>query len=190
MEEILAAAACGPGHRVLDVGCGNGALVTATMAKGSVAAGLDASRAVVLAASAITAKHAFLQASATHLPFKDHSLDRLVTQHLIEHLHDPSSAVKEWHRVLRSGGRLVVLTPNARYPDPQIFDDPTHVRIFEPTSLREVLTAGGFHVISVRTIFPYLGGHTVFGLRHRKGFSTIPPWSSRGRSLIAAAVRP
>jgi SAM-dependent methyltransferase len=38
--------------------------------------------------------------------------DAVLTSHVIEHLADPVGALEEWHRVLRPGGRLVIVAPH------------------------------------------------------------------------------
>lgn len=188
IAEMLACAELAPGMRSVDVGSGNGILV-GHAARMGVTVGMDASLQVVQDARARSASGAFVVGAANALPILSGSVDRVFAQHIIEHLRNPSGAIGEWHRVLRPGGRLVVLTPNARYPDPAVFEDPTHVRIFGASSLRAMLHGSGFQVIRVKTVLPYLGGHTVFGLRHRRMFARLPPWSSCGRSLIAVAEK-
>jgi predicted SAM-dependent methyltransferase len=51
------------------------------------------------------------------LPFADGSIDDIWCSHTLEHapINKVVSALKEWHRVLRRGGRLIVLVPNFDY---------------------------------------------------------------------------
>lgn len=50
--------------------------------------------------------------SVAALPFRDATFDLVVSEYVWEHLDDPDGAFRETARVLRSGGRIVVLTPN------------------------------------------------------------------------------
>ncbi len=51
--------------------------------------------------------------------FDDNSVDIIVAHHLVEHipLHEISSFIAEWHRVLRAGGILAVYVPNLKEID-------------------------------------------------------------------------
>jgi len=51
-------------------------------------------------------------ASGDDLPFKDGTLDYVVSSHVIEHFFDPVKALKEWHRVIRPGGYVFVIAPH------------------------------------------------------------------------------
>ena len=53
-------------------------------------------------------------ADARSLPFKDESFDEIYSSHLIEHFgfQETFGVLKEWKRVLREGGKLVVETPD------------------------------------------------------------------------------
>ena len=53
-----------------------------------------------------------LAAEAERLPYADGSFDAVVADSLLEHLDDPSRALREWRRVLRPGGRLILWSPN------------------------------------------------------------------------------
>lgn len=48
------------------------------------------------------------------LPYPDNSVELIETYHVIEHLprHDLPKALKEWNRVLMSGGKLIIECPN------------------------------------------------------------------------------
>jgi ubiquinone/menaquinone biosynthesis C-methylase UbiE len=45
------------------------------------------------------------------LAYPDASFDRVVAVHVLEHIHQPHLAIKEWKRVLRKGGVLSILIP-------------------------------------------------------------------------------
>ena len=100
-----------PGMRVLDCGCGPGA-VTVGLAQavghGEVV-GVDIEARQVEAARALAIQRGvgnarFETASVYELPFPDQSFDAVYSQALLLHLAEPGEALKEMRRVLRPGG--------------------------------------------------------------------------------------
>jgi SAM-dependent methyltransferase len=57
---------------------------------------------------------AWLGASATELPFRSEAFDGLFAGEILEHVLDPVGTVREWARLVRPGGTLVVTTPNRK----------------------------------------------------------------------------
>ena len=47
------------------------------------------------------------------MPFKDNFFDVVVCAWVLEHLSDPNKAFKEIYRVLKPGGKVIFITPNA-----------------------------------------------------------------------------
>ncbi len=124
----LAALLPGTG-RILEVGCGTGGLLAAAAREGRTIEGVDiALRWLVVARRRLDdggLSVPMMAASADRLPYPDASFDAVVADSVLEHLDDPAGAVREWARVLRPGGALVVWSPN-RYA---IAVDP-HVRLW------------------------------------------------------------
>ncbi len=107
-----------PGHTVLDLGCGPGtdlaALARAVTATGTVI-GVDHDQAAVSAARERTAdEHTVsVRLGDLHdLPLPDHAADRARTDRVLQHVTDPARVLRETHRVLRPGGRLVMGEPD------------------------------------------------------------------------------
>jgi SAM-dependent methyltransferase len=104
--------------RVLDVGCG--------INKKPGAIGIDrnaASRADVLA-----------ELDSFPYPFRDSSFDALQAVHVIEHVSDVIRTMEEFHRLVRAGGEVFIVTPH--YTDFSSFCDPTHRWHLNSFSLR------------------------------------------------------
>ena len=89
--------------------------------------------------------------SCTSLPLPDSSVDVAFASNLFEHLSRENLAVLagELRRVLRPGGRLLVLQPNFRYCVKSYFDDYTHLQIFTHESLRDFLEVAGFRTVAI-----------------------------------------
>lgn len=103
------------GRRVLEVGCGQGAALHFLPGAGATrVVGLDASyeslsRASAGARSADAAGIQLLQGDAEHLPCPDGSFDAVLSIGVLHHTPDTAGAIREIHRVLRPGGRAVVM---------------------------------------------------------------------------------
>lgn len=104
------------GQRVLDVGCGTGTLAIEAVKRhpGIEMVGIDGDPAVLARArrKATVAKvqAGFEQAYSTHLPFPDHSFDRVLSSLFFHHLpaDQKRHTFSEVARVLAPGGRLHV----------------------------------------------------------------------------------
>ena len=100
------------GRRVLDAGCGDGALICAAASRGAAATGIDPDPAMLAAArsrvggAACGAK--FVQGRLEQLPFREASFDLVAAITVLCFVPDAGGAVREMARVLRPGGRLVL----------------------------------------------------------------------------------
>jgi ubiquinone/menaquinone biosynthesis C-methylase UbiE len=114
---VLASLELQRGEAVLDVGSGPGLLAAeiaeAVGPKGTVH-GIEPSEAMLAIAArrepaAGSAPLQFQPGDAVAMPFADASFDAVVSTQVYEYLEDVAGALAEVHRVLRPGGRLVVL---------------------------------------------------------------------------------
>lgn len=70
------------------------------------------------------------------LPFKDGVFDFIVSHHSLEHMKDTEKTIREWLRVLKAEGKIVIVMPDKRYGP---FGDPSHVSECTPDEFRNVL---------------------------------------------------
>jgi len=102
------------GKKILDVGCGVGMYLQALRAFSERVYGvdIDAQRAV----QAHQSLPYIVVAPAERLPFAQGSFDVVLLHEVIEHVEDDRRAIREAHRVLAFGGRMVIFAPNRLYP--------------------------------------------------------------------------
>ena len=98
---------------VLDVGCGTGFLGFELTARGHRVTGVDFAPAMIAAARQKAEEHGvairFEEGDAENLRFAPRSFDLVISRHLVWTLPHPEAAIDEWMRVLRPGGRLIIV---------------------------------------------------------------------------------
>jgi len=94
------------GRRVLDVGCGPGALTAELVARvgPDAVSAVDPSEPFVAAARARNPAADVQQASAEQLPFPDRTFDAALAQLVVHFMSDPAAGMAEMKRVTREGG--------------------------------------------------------------------------------------
>jgi ubiquinone/menaquinone biosynthesis C-methylase UbiE len=101
------------GPDALDAGCGTGFLSFELTARGHHVTGVDFAPAMIAEARKKAAARSvsirFEEADAERLPFPAGSFDLVISRHVLWTLPHPEAAIDEWSRVLRPGGRLVVV---------------------------------------------------------------------------------
>lgn len=142
--------------RVLDVGCGSGVLLARMKALGWEVEGVEVDEAAARLARArgVSVRVGTLAAQC----YPENHFDAVHSAHVLEHVHDPAGLLRECARILKPGGRLVVLTPNfasrghARFGAAWLnLDPPRHLFLFTPATLRRLVEQGGLTVDTLRT---------------------------------------
>jgi ubiquinone/menaquinone biosynthesis C-methylase UbiE len=98
---------------VLDIGCGTGAMGLLFAEMGHRVTGVDLSEAMMAKArQKADARNLSIDlrtGDAEHLPFDEGSFDVVVNRHLLWTLPHPEVALKEWNRVLKKGGTVLII---------------------------------------------------------------------------------
>jgi 2-polyprenyl-3-methyl-5-hydroxy-6-metoxy-1,4-benzoquinol methylase len=187
----------GPGRtsaargRLLDVGCGTGALASTFARNGWSVAGVEPS--VEAADRARAAGVEVHTGTLDDAPWQGPTFDAIVFNHSLEHVPDPLASLRQAAALLRDGGMLAIAVPNfgcwqRRLFGPRWFqlDLPRHLQHFESRTLAELLGRARLRPVarttaSMRPALLLSLQYAAFG-RAR--------WSGRGLRLAAWAIAP
>jgi ubiquinone/menaquinone biosynthesis C-methylase UbiE len=127
---------------VLDLACGEGyGSKLLSHAAGSVI-GIDIDSPTIESASKkyISPNLRFLTGSATSIPLQENAVDIVVSFETIEHLIDHEAMLKECKRVLKTGGLLIISTPNKnKYSKQPALQNPFHLKELSGEEFRTLL---------------------------------------------------
>ncbi len=137
------------GNRLLDIGCGNGAQLARMAEMGWEAYGIDPDAYAVKAAQSIGC-----HAQVGDVRDQDYPSDFFDAIHLgnvIEHVHQPVEILMECFRILKTGGQLVLSTPNtdswgfSRFRGSwRGLEPPRHLYLYNVKTIRALLEQAGF----------------------------------------------
>jgi 2-polyprenyl-3-methyl-5-hydroxy-6-metoxy-1,4-benzoquinol methylase len=145
------------GGRLLDVGCGNGAFLATMRDLGWDVMGVEPDpEAVAVAVNVHKLPVIAGTLEEAHLPAA--SFDAISMYHVIEHVPDAIALMAECRRILKPGGRVVMLTPNAVSLGHRLFhrswrglEPPRHLFLFSVRSLARATEEAGLSVSVSRT---------------------------------------
>lgn len=147
------------GPRVLDVGCGRAEWLTLLRDEGIAARGVDAN-VDFAAAGRATGLDVIHGDGVAHLAARERgSLDLVTAFHLVEHLDTETllALFEAAHHALRSGGCLLLETPNPTNLTMgacNFYLDPTHRSPLPPALTAFLVGASGFRDVEIRPLHP------------------------------------
>jgi ubiquinone/menaquinone biosynthesis C-methylase UbiE len=107
-SDVLELLAPATGEIILDAACGTGRYTVAIAERGAAVVGLDFSAAMLARARRRMPTTEFHAADLTKpLPFLAHSFDAILCAQALKHIPDLAPTMREFARVLRTGGRVV-----------------------------------------------------------------------------------
>ncbi|HBY98449.1 MAG TPA: hypothetical protein DEP84_31660 [Chloroflexi bacterium] len=182
------------GGILLDVGCGSGNYLLAMRALGWQVLGVEPNE-----VAAVRARAAGLTVIATSLEkalIPPASIDVVTFWHVIEHLPDPLATLRHVRMLLRPTGRLLVEVPSLASVQARFFrgvwfhlDQPRHLTMYTPQTLRLLLEQAGFTIITLTTEADSKGwvASVADALASRRG-RLASPATRNSRWLLRAAT--
>lgn len=160
-------------HKVLDLGCGNGAMANWLQGQGFDVCGCDQDEAGIRMATAHSKGARFQRIGVYDDPdgLSERNFDAVYSTEVIEHLFQPHRLPLFAHRALKPGGYLIISTPYHGYLKNlliALFDkwdshhtplwDGGHIKFWSRRTLTTLLEANGFQVTG------FMGAGRVYGL--------------------------
>jgi len=147
------------GDNVLEVGCSSGALTGRIAAMGCRVTGIEVRPEAAAKARKFVEQVLVGDVATMPLPLPPSSFDAILLIDVLEHLGDPTGALRRLFPLLREGGRIVVAIPNVAhwsvrlrllvgrfdYEDSGILDR-THLRFYTRETARAMLEEAGLDI--------------------------------------------
>src|SRR5262245_12287582 len=149
---------------ILDIGAGTGLLVECARAWGLECQGIEGS----LEATSIAKRRRpnlplYRHVLGQAFPFADLSFQTVILNQVIEHL-DPTIAehtIIQWARLLRPNGMLLITSPS-RFNKVEGSKDPTHIHLYSPRELHNLVSSCTFkHIVPTNYPLDLLGTGTI-----------------------------
>jgi 2-polyprenyl-3-methyl-5-hydroxy-6-metoxy-1,4-benzoquinol methylase len=142
--------------RLLDFGCGDGSFLQRMRRQGWQVTGLDVCAPLVECLQTELELNV-LHGNLPHPDLKPGSFDVITMWHSLQHMHSPVDVLREAHRLLVPGGKLVIAVPNIDSYAFRCFGHawcglnlPRHLHHFAPWTLYLILHRAGFRIGPVR----------------------------------------
>jgi SAM-dependent methyltransferase len=178
---------------VVDLGCGRGAMLELLTSNGVTNYGVDSFPPALEVCRDKSLKTVDCDIFSHLTELEDSSLGGVFCSHVIEHLHPPEALqlIRESYRVLRSGGTLILVTPNPKnllILSEVFWLDLTHVRFYPARLLDGILQQIGFSFVSC-----FEDKHTAYGRKLHKRLAAFVRhvwlWGFTNRGDVVAVAR-
>jgi SAM-dependent methyltransferase len=139
--------------RLLDIGAGTGLFVDTMVKAGWVVTGLEPDEGARGVASGINIK---LEDLSNLFSLQPASLDAITLWHVLEHVHELHRYLRQFGKLLRESGKLIIAVPNYTSGDAKhyreywaAYDVPRHLYHFSPAAMKHLLEKHGFSVVKI-----------------------------------------
>lgn len=141
------------GFKLLELGCGRGEFLEYFQKAGLICRGVDLSDYCIKNKTGLEVD--CLDVSKENLPYQDNYFDVVYHKSFLEHFYSPDKVMKETHRVLKTGGRVIVLTPDWVSQMKIFWEDFTHCRPYTTQALHDILQIYGFSEVGAELFYQY-----------------------------------
>ncbi len=158
------------GECLLEIGCGRGDFLAAFSEIGLDCSAVDREKGCQSLLPGFEIKQCDI--TKEPLPFKDDSFDIVYHKSLIEHFDNYNNLMDETLRVLKPGGKVIILTPDWVSQMENFYEDYTHRHPYTALALKDLLTEWGFNKVTAENFYqlPVIWKLSVF---------KIPAWILR-----------
>lgn len=139
------------GEKLLDIGCGRG-----DFSKGFKGAGLEVSCMDLEESNSEILKGLEvkkLNFESDNFPFNNETFDIVFSKSVIEHLKNPENFIKESRRVLKPGGKIIIMTPDWQSSYLIFYNDYTHFHPYTELGIEDLLKIYGFKEIKTEKFY-------------------------------------
>lgn len=139
------------GAKLLEIGCGRGEFLDVFRSLNVECYGIDQSD--YCGKNKDYLNVICLDISKNKLPYDENTFDVVYHKSFLEHLYLPDDLMKETYRVLKRGGRVIILTPDWVTQMQVFYEDFTHSRPYDVTALSDLLKVYGFSEIKTELFY-------------------------------------
>ena len=147
---VLARASAWAPGRVLEVGCGSGALLHDLAERGFSGVGVESSPAARALAERLLADRANVRVSDT-LPGEDERFDYLLSFEVLEHIEDDVGALRDWVRRLKPGGACLLSVPASKAKWSLMDVSAGHYRRYDRADVERLVLGAGLQLGHIET---------------------------------------
>ncbi len=178
-----------PPARVLEVGCGSGAVASALHDAGFQVTGIDPAEVLIRKAHQRCPAATFIAGNLSDLPADHGPFDAICLFDVLEHVTDPRSLLQMAAARARPGALVIATVPALRSLHTVIDDLSGHKKRYEPGELAELMRQAGLRDVAEYGIFRWITSLLRFFRRRAVAEDAAQLGPERRKQIMAANMR-